>query len=104
MAWQQHFVTNMFIRPQSAAQIADFDPDFTIINASSQVNERWQEHGLNSEVTRRRPNLLRTPHLLCTPSLHASLHTSLPLQVAVAINVEKKVAVIFGTWYVCRTS
>jgi len=50
MAWQQHFVTNMFIRPDSKEQIENFDPDFTVINACSQVNEDWKRHGLNSEV------------------------------------------------------
>ena len=32
MAWPQHFVTNMFIRPESEEQIKDFEPDFTVIN------------------------------------------------------------------------
>jgi len=68
MAWQQHFVTNMFIRPGSKEEIEDFEPDFTIINACSQVDEDWEKHGLNSDV-------------------------------AVVFNIEKKCAVIFGTWY-----
>jgi phosphoenolpyruvate carboxykinase (ATP) len=50
MAWPQHFVTNMFIRPTSEEQIANFQPDFTIINACSQVDEEWQKHKLHSEV------------------------------------------------------
>jgi len=69
MAWQQHFVTNMFIRPETKEEIENFDPDFTVINACSQVDEDWERHGLNSEV-------------------------------AVVFNVEKKAAIIFGTWYV----
>ena len=32
MAWPQHFVTNMFIRPESEEQLKDFEPDFTVIN------------------------------------------------------------------------
>eukprot|EP01083_Nonionella_stella_P002594 7432_1 len=68
MAWQQHFVTNMFIRPETKEEIENFDPDFTVINACSQVDEDWERHGLNSEV-------------------------------AVVFNVEKKAAIIFGTWY-----
>ena len=67
MAWQQHFVKNMFIQP-SEAELEDFEPDFTIVNACSEVNEKWQEHGLHSDV-------------------------------AVAFNIEKKAAVILGTWY-----
>jgi len=68
MAWQQHFVTNMFIRANEESDLEGFEPDFTIINACSQVDEDWEKHGLNSEV-------------------------------AVVFNVEKKCAVIFGTWY-----
>jgi phosphoenolpyruvate carboxykinase (ATP) len=68
MAWQQHFVTNMFIRPEHEAELDDFEPDFTIINCCSQVDTDWKKHGLNSET-------------------------------AVVFDVEKKTAVIFGTWY-----
>ena len=50
MAWQQHFVTNMFIRADSEAELEGFEPDFTVINACSQVDEDWEKHGLNSEV------------------------------------------------------
>ena len=50
MAWQQHFVTNMFIRPEEGAELDGFEPDFTVINACSQVNEDWERHGLNSET------------------------------------------------------
>ena len=48
VAWQAHFVTNMFIRP-SAQELAEFEPDFVVMNAASAVNADWQEHGLNSE-------------------------------------------------------
>jgi ATP-dependent phosphoenolpyruvate carboxykinase len=50
LAWQQHFVTNMFIRPTSEEQLENFQPDFTVINCCSQVDEDWKRHGLNSEV------------------------------------------------------
>ena len=50
MAWQQHFVTNMFIRANHESDLQGFEPDFTVINACSQVNEDWKRHGLNSEV------------------------------------------------------
>ena len=49
-AWQQHFVTNMFIRANDESDLEGFEPDFTVINACSQVNEDWKKHGLNSEV------------------------------------------------------
>ncbi|CAB9527928.1 Phosphoenolpyruvate carboxykinase (ATP) [Seminavis robusta] len=68
MAWQQHFVSNMFIRPEEESELDGFDPDFTVINCCSQVDEDWERHGLNSET-------------------------------AVVFNIEKKTAVIFGTWY-----
>ena len=57
----------MFIRPESKKDIENFEPDFTVINACSQIHEDWERHGLNSEV-------------------------------AVVFNIEKKTAVIFGTW------
>lgn len=68
LAWQHHFVTNMFIRPESLDEISDFAPDFTIINACKVVNNDYKKQGLNSDVF-------------------------------VAFNLEKKVAVIGGTWY-----
>jgi phosphoenolpyruvate carboxykinase (ATP) len=49
LAWQSHFVTNMFIRP-SMEQLQEFKPEFTVLNACKTVNEKWKEHGLNSEV------------------------------------------------------
>lgn len=68
LSWQQHFVSNMFIRPETKEELLNFEPDFTIINACSIINNDWKKQNLNSEV-------------------------------AVAFNIEKKVAVILGTWY-----
>ena len=48
VAWQAHFVTNMFIRP-TAAELVTYVPDFVVINGAKTTNEKWQEHGLNSE-------------------------------------------------------
>ena len=67
-AWQQHFVTNMFIRPSDPHELENFEPDFTIINVSSQVVKDWKRLGLHSET-------------------------------AIVFNIEKKLAVIYGTWY-----
>ena len=50
LSWQQHFVSNMFIRPDDNEDLYTQDPDFTIINACSIVNEDWEKQGLNSEV------------------------------------------------------
>ena len=47
VAWQAHFVKNMFIRP-SDDELKDFEPDFTVINASQASNPNWQKQGLNS--------------------------------------------------------
>ena len=68
LAWQNHFVRNMFIRPKTTEEIKDFNPDYTIINACKVVNKDYKAQGLNSDVF-------------------------------VAFNIEKKVAVIGGTWY-----
>lgn len=49
VAWQAHFVTNMFIRP-SHYELENFgEPDFTVINGSKTTNPNWEEQGLNSE-------------------------------------------------------
>ena len=48
-AWQAHFVNNMFIRPK-VEELEGFNPDFTIINASSVFNEDFKKHGMNSET------------------------------------------------------
>lgn len=68
MAWQQHFVTNMFIRAADETELENFEPDFTVINCCSQVDSDFERHGLHSDTV-------------------------------VAFNIEKKTAVIFGTWY-----
>lgn len=50
VAWQAHFVKNMFIRP-SEEELANYgEPDFVVLNASKTSNPKWKEHGLNSEV------------------------------------------------------
>ena len=49
IAWQSHFVKNMFIRP-TAAELEVFKSDFVVLNACKAVNNKWKEHGLNSEV------------------------------------------------------
>ncbi len=48
VAWQAHFVTNMFIRP-SSDELEGFVPDFIVMNGAKKVNPKWEEHGLNSE-------------------------------------------------------
>ena len=48
VAWQAHFVTNMFIRP-TMTELATFEPDFVVMNGASVVNPDWQKHGMNSE-------------------------------------------------------
>ena len=49
VAWQAHFVTNMFIRP-SIYELENFGkPDFIVMNGSKTTNPNWKEHGLNSE-------------------------------------------------------
>lgn len=49
VAWQAHFVENMFIMP-TKEELADFEPDFVIYNASKAKVENYKELGLNSET------------------------------------------------------
>ncbi|MCI5977608.1 MAG: phosphoenolpyruvate carboxykinase (ATP) [Bacteroidales bacterium] len=49
VAWQAHFVTNMFIRP-NAEELANFKPDFVVYNASKAKLTNYKELGLNSET------------------------------------------------------
>ena len=49
VAWQAHFVTNMFIRP-TKEELANFEPNFIIYNASKAKVENYKELGLNSET------------------------------------------------------
>lgn len=49
VAWQAHFVTNMFIRP-SVYELENFgEPDFVVMNGSKTTNPDWEAQGLNSE-------------------------------------------------------
>jgi phosphoenolpyruvate carboxykinase (ATP) len=49
VAWQAHFVKNMFIRP-TETELSNFKPDFIVLNASKAKNPDWKSQGLNSEV------------------------------------------------------
>ena len=49
VAWQAHFVRNMFIKP-TAAELESFEPDFTVYTASKAKVENYKELGLNSET------------------------------------------------------
>lgn len=49
VAWQAHFVTNMFIRPQNQAEF-DQEPDFIVYTASKAKVENYAELGLRSET------------------------------------------------------
>ena len=49
VAWQAHFVTNMFIRP-SKEELEDFKPDFVVFNASKAKCEEYKELVLHSET------------------------------------------------------
>ncbi len=49
VAWQAHFIKNMFIQP-SAAELENFEPDFVVYNASKAKVTNFKELGLNSET------------------------------------------------------
>ncbi|EPQ5230476.1 MULTISPECIES: phosphoenolpyruvate carboxykinase (ATP) [Providencia] len=48
VAWQAHFVKNMFIRP-SDEELVGFEPDFIVMNGAKCTNPNWKAQGLNSE-------------------------------------------------------
>lgn len=48
VAWQAHFVKNMFIRP-AVEELKEFSPDFVVLMASKTVNTDYQKFGMNSE-------------------------------------------------------
>ncbi len=50
VAWQAHFIKNMFIRPTEEELKNYGEPDFLILNASKTTNPKWEEHKMNSEV------------------------------------------------------
>ena len=49
VAWQAHFVKNMFLRP-TEEELENFVPDFIVMNSCKVTNPKWEEWGLNSEV------------------------------------------------------
>ena len=49
VAWQAHFVKNMFINP-TEEELANFEPDFVSFNASKAKVDNYKELGLNSET------------------------------------------------------
>jgi len=49
VAWQAHFVKNMFIRP-SEDELSNFEPDFVVLNGSKMSNPDWESQGLNSST------------------------------------------------------
>ncbi|MDR2520842.1 MAG: phosphoenolpyruvate carboxykinase (ATP) [Bacteroidales bacterium OttesenSCG-928-I14] len=50
VAWQAHFVTNMFIRPSHYELEHYGSPDFVVFNGSKAINSKWKDQGLNSEI------------------------------------------------------
>jgi phosphoenolpyruvate carboxykinase (ATP) len=49
VAWQAHFVKNMFLRPTDE-QLEKFEPDFVVINGSKTSNPDFERHGMNSDT------------------------------------------------------
>ena len=48
-SWQAHFANNMFVRPHNN-ELENFNPEFTIINASDISNSEYINHKMNSET------------------------------------------------------
>ena len=55
VAWQAHFVKNMFIRP-SDEELADFEPDFIVMNGAKCTNPQWKEQGQLRKLHRLQPH------------------------------------------------
>jgi len=49
VAWQAHFVKNMFIRP-TEKELESFEPEFVFLVASKTSNSKWKEQGLHSDT------------------------------------------------------
>lgn len=49
VAWQAHFIKNMFIQP-SEEELASFEPDFVVYNASKAEVENWEKLGMHSNT------------------------------------------------------
>lgn len=49
IAWQAHFIENMFIMP-TKEELENFEPDFVLYNACKALNTKYKEHNLNSDV------------------------------------------------------
>ena len=109
VAWQAHFVKNMFIRP-SEEELKNYgEPDFVSLNAAKTINSKWQEHGLNSEVYTVF-NLTEKMHVLggswyggeMKKGIFAMMNYLLPLQGIAAmhcsanVGIEGDTAVFFG--------
>ena len=85
VAWQAHFVTNMFIRA-TEEDLKDFEPDFVVYNASKAKVENYKELGLNSEtavvfnLTSKEQVIINTWYfnpLRGIASMHCSANTSM---------------------------
>ena len=63
VAWQAHFVTNMFIKP-TAEELENFEPDFVVYNASKAKVENYAELGLNSETCVHKPRAGNHQHMV----------------------------------------
>ena len=105
VAWQAHFIKNMFIVP-SEEELATFEPDFVVYNASKATVENYEELGLNSKtavafnITSREQVILNTWYggemkkgmfsmmnyylpLKGIASMHCSANTDKPKKIAV---------------------
>jgi len=49
IAWQAHFIENMFIMPTDE-ELESFEPDFVLYNACKTANQNYKEQNLNSDV------------------------------------------------------
>ena len=116
VAWQAHFVKNMFIRP-TEEELENFEPDFVVFNASKAKVENYKELGLNSEtavvfnLTDRQQVILNTWYggemkkadFIVYNASKAKVENykelGLNSETAVVFNLTDRQQVILNTWY-----
>ena len=90
VAWQAHFVKNMFIQP-SEEELANFEPDFVVYNASKAKVENYKELGLNSETA--------VVFNITSAKVENYKELGLNSETAVVFNITSREQVILNTWY-----
>ena len=108
VAWQAHFIKNMFIQP-TAEELENFEPNFIVYNASKAKVENYKELGLNSEtavmfnITSREQVIVNTWYGGMKKGMFSMMNYYLPLQGIASMHCSantdkdgKNTAIFFG--------